>query len=410
MKIEEFLSSSYTPFHTIQNCENILSAAGFQKLSLIENWTLKQGGKYYVTKNQTSIVCFNIGKSKNFTFNIALAHSDSPCLRVKGNKLISSPQGKRVNVEVYGGLINYSMFDIPLKIAGRVIVENNGKTISKLVCSKQNFSIPSLAIHQNRDVNTSFAPSIQKDMLPLVGEGESVFDLVCPNEKVVDADLFVVSDVKPFSSGAKGEFLCSPRIDNLTSVFGIINAIASAKTNGISIGAIFDNEEIGSRTKQGGDGSFLHSVIERICEALSLSKQQSCIACDGGFMLSIDNGHAVHPAFLDKADPGENVKLNGGILIKYHTNYATDGFSSAQIKLLLEKNKIDYQDFYCNSDLKCGSTIGLLASSIFHMNCCDVGLGMLAMHSAVEMVGKSDIEKMTKFCKAFFETKFKVEN
>ena len=408
MEIEEFLSTSYTSFHAIENCEKMLKEGGFQRLSLIEKWNLKCGGKYYVIKNQSANISFSIGKET--FFNIAAAHADSPCLRVKGKQLIDSPAGKRLNVEQYGGLINYSMMDIPLVVAGRVMVNQNGHIESKLVCSKQNFVIPSLAIHQNREVNASLTLSVQNDMLPLVGEAKDAYEIVAPGENVIDADLFVVSAIKPFYSGNSGQFISSPRIDNLTSAWSVVRGICDSSAKGINVACVFDNEEIGSHTKQGADSNLLLSVLERICDNLSIDKEQFHIACEKGLLLSVDNAHAVHPAHLEKADKGGQVLLDKGIVIKHHTNYVSDAYGSAQIKLMLEESKIPYQDFYCNSDIRCGSTLGLFASSILHMNACDIGIGMFAMHSAIEMASHADIKKMHLCCKAFFERNFNGEN
>ena len=409
MDLKEFLKTSYTPFHATYNCERMLLEAGFKKLSLAEKWKLVRGGKYYITKNESSVIAFVVGKTGDYAFNIAAAHTDSPCLRVKGKKLVDSVQGKRINVEVYGGLINYTIMDIPLKVAGRAMVANNGKLESKLVESACNVNIPSLAVHQNRGVNDGVKFEVQNDLLPLLGQAEDVYSLF-DEKNIVDADLFVVPDVEPFVSGAKGEFLCSPRIDNLTSVYSIINAICDCKGTGISVACCFDNEEVGSVTKQGADSSLLRDVLFSINESLGHSQSEFCAACEKGMLLSVDNGHATHPAHPEKSDVADKVLMGGGVVIKHNTNYSTDAYSSAPLKMLLDKKKVKYQDFFCNSNLRSGGTVGLVVSSLLHMNACDIGLAQLAMHSAIETVALRDVEEMTKCCRAFYETNFNCEN
>lgn len=409
MKIEEFLKSSLTAYHATENCEKILLKNGFKKLNIRDGWNLVQGGKYFVVKNQSSIIAFVVGDLSDYYFNIAGAHTDSPSLRVKGEKLVESPEGKRINVETYGSLIHHSFFDIPLKIAGRVFVDENNTIVGKLVESEENVNIPSLAFHQNRNVNDGVKFSVQNDLLPLAGDAENVysfFDL----KNIIDADLFVVPNVEPFYSGLSSEYLCSPRLDNLVSAWAAITSLCKCRPKGVSVACCFDNEEIGSLTKQGADSSLLPNVLEKINIALNRSKTDFIAACEKGMILSIDNAHAVHPAHSEKSDPAIKVQMGKGLLIKHHTNYSTDGYSSAKIKSMLKENRIDYQDFYCNSDLRCGSTLALFSSSLLSMNSCDVGLPQLAMHSAIETMMKRDIDCLQKCCDAFYNTAFDCNN
>ncbi len=409
MKLEEFLKKSLTSFHTTENCEIILKEYGFQRLFFSDNWNLEKGGKYYIVKNQSSIIAFTIGNLNNYFFNIAEAHTDSPSLKVKGNKLIPSLVGSRVNVEKYGSINYYSLFDIPMKIAGRVFCKENEKIISKLVESKNNVNIPSLAIHQNRDMNEGVKFTVQNDLLPLAGNVEDIYSFL-NIKNVIDADLFVVPDLSPFRSGFKNEYLCSPRLDNLISVWCIIQGICNCNSSGISIACCFDNEEIGSMTKQGANSSFLTSVLQMINNSLSFSNSKFIQACNKGLILSIDNAHAIHPAHPEKSDIVEQVKLGKGIVIKHNINYSTDAYSSSKIKVMLEENNIEYQDFYCNSDIRCGSTLGLFTSSLLQMNSCDIGIAQLAMHSTIETVAYKDVETMEKCCISFFEYQFNCNN
>lgn len=402
MDVINFLDKSYTAYHAVRHSQFILEKHGFEKLNIADKWNLRVGGKYYTVKNGTSVIAFVIGE--NFAFNIAASHTDSPCLHIKGKEVIPSCEGARLNVETYGGLILYSMLDAPLKIAGRTIEKHGDALVNKVVESDYFVNIPSLAIHHNPNVNSAFSVSVQKDMLPLIGEVDDFYATLSKDE-IVDADLYVVPATSPFRSGANGEYLCSPRIDNLTSVYTSLAALVSCNPQNIAICACFDNEEIGSRTKQGAASSLLQTVLEKIASGLKKSKDDYVSACENGFILSIDNAHAMHPAFPEKTDVKERVYMGKGIVIKHHVNYSTDGESSAILKTILDKAGVDRQDYYNNSDLRCGGTLGLMASANLGMRACDIGLAQLAMHSAVETVAYDDIAKMQACIKEFFDVK-----
>ena len=397
--IEEFLDSSLTAYQAVLNAKNMLLELGFRPVNDKEP-VFEKGGKYFVTKNSSTIIAFKIGDLSHYGFNIAGSHTDSPCFRVKGNLLLDSPEGKRFNVEKYGGMLMYSFLDIPLKLAGRVLVKTPSGINEKIVESDRLFNIPSLCIHHNPTANDGFSPSVQNDMCPLVGEGEDVYSFVS-NEQVLDGDLFVVPAVKAYNSG---DLLCSPRIDNLTSAYASIKALADCKPKGVAIAACFDNEEIGSDTKQGAASELLASVLRMINRGLGYSEADFEFARKDSFILSIDNGHAVHPAHPEKSDPLNRVYLGGGVVIKHHTNYATDGLSSAIVKAILDKANVRYQDYYNHSDVRCGGTIGLITSNNLAINACDIGLAQLAMHSAIETVNKADISEMESCVRAFFDT------
>ena len=398
--IEEFLNSSYTAYHATLNAVSMLEEWGFKEVRQDDFQGFKPGDKYYITKNSSAVIAFKIGDLSHYAFNIAGSHTDSPCFRVKGNLLLDSAEGKRFNVEKYGGMLMYSFLDIPLKLAGRVFEKNGNSFTQKVVESKRLFNIPSLCVHHNPTANNDFSPSVQNDMCPLVGEGKDVYSFVSSSE-VVDGDLFIVPAVKAYESG---DLLCSPRIDNLTSVYSSIKALAECEPKGVAIATCFDNEEIGSDTKQGATSAFLANVLETINRGLGFNETDLLFAKRNGFILSIDNGHAVHPAHPEKSDPLNRVYLGGGVVIKHHTNYATDGFSASAVKTILDKAGIPHQDYYNHSDVRCGGTIGLIASTNLEMNACDIGLAELAMHSAVETVDKRDVGKMQACVKAFFNT------
>lgn len=396
MDINEFLRTSYTAYQAVENSIKTLSAAGFLPLNRGEI-KVKKGGRYYITINDSAFIAISIGEDLT-GLNIACAHTDSPALKIKGDATFPYIGGSRINVETYGGLLLYSMLDIPLKIAGRVFIKTERGIERKLVVSDFNVNIPSLCIHHNREANDGLKLSVQNDMLPLMEQNESVYAAL-KLENVLDADLYVVPDVAPFTAAGN---LCSPRIDNLTSVYSCVKGIIEAKPKGVAVAVCFDNEEIGSGTKQGAASDILKEVLNDVYS--SIGESSLSLASSSGLLLSVDNAHAAHPAHPEKSDPLNKVALNGGIVIKHHTNYATDGKASAILKRLLTDANIPYQDYYNNSDVRCGGTLGLIASRQLVMSAVDIGLAQLAMHSAIETVGKEDLDRMTGCIKAVFES------
>lgn len=401
MNIQQFLQTSYTAYHTVANCKAILDANGFAQLHVGKKWDLQKGGKYYVTKNDSTIAAFVVGNLSNYAFNIAESHTDSPCLKAKGNVLCDSAEGKRINCERYGGGLWYSFLDTPLKVAGRLFVEENGKVVSKLVESSYTLNIPSLCVHHNPEAAEKLALNMQTDVQPLLGNAQDLWSTLT-SHKVLDADLYVVPAVEPTYTGVQNEFLTSPRIDNLTSVWASLQAITNCNPTGVAVAVCFDNEEVGSHTKQGACSAFLPQLLQKINRELGYNQDDYERAVTNGFALSIDNGHAVHPAHPEKSDVANKVYLNKGVVIKHHVNYATDGFSSAVVKALWGAKGVAYQDYYNRSDLRCGSTLGLVTSAQLQMNVCDCGLAQLAMHSAVETVGAQDVAVMQKAVEVFF--------
>lgn len=397
MNIRQFLNDSYTAFHTTANVCAILKENGFTEWNLCGNLALKRGGKYYVTRNGSSVIAFVVGERN--VFNIIASHTDSPCFKIKGNNVVMSDVA-RLNTEKYGGGILYTFFDRPLKVAGRLLVETEKGVESRLVTSSYNVVIPSLAIHYNRSVNEGFAVDTQGDTFPLFADAATDVYSSLTKEKVLDADLYVVPAAEAFLSGINGEFLCSARLDNLTSVYTSICGIVNCKPSSIAVAACLDNEEIGSGTRQ-GNPSFIEQTLNAICSALKLSEAEKLFARERGMALSIDNGHARHPAYPQKSDPETYAVMGGGVTIKHHVNYATDGLSSAIVKKLLVNNKIKFQDLYNRSDMSCGTTVGLAISRQLGIKTCDIGIAQLAMHSACETCAVSDIDDMQSCVNAF---------
>ena len=391
MNIREFLDSSYTAYHATANACAMLEEAGFVELTLGQPWQLERGGRYFVTRNGSSVVAFTVGY--NNVYNVCVSHTDSPSFKVKGAKLVESEELKRLNTEKYGGGLLYSYLDRQLKVAGRVLVETIEGVAEQLVVSDYNVVIPSLAIHLNREANDTLSLNAQTDTLPLLAQGEADLYNSLTDGNVLDADLYVVPVAPSFYSGVNDEFLCGARIDNLTSVYTSLNAIINAEPQDIAVVACLDNEEIGSGTRQGAP-SFIRQVLDAISDALDLTRAEATAACDKGMVLSVDNGHASHPAHPEKSDPLNRCRLNGGIVIKHHVNYATDGLSAALLKRLLDSAGVKYQDFYSKSDVRSGTTLGLATARELGMKTCDIGIAQLAMHSACETCGAEDIATM----------------
>ncbi|MEG1706438.1 MAG: M18 family aminopeptidase, partial [Clostridia bacterium] len=392
-ELRSFLENSYTSYHTVENSAKILTDNGFVRLNFGEDWRNLSAGKYFVIFGASSVTAFVIGDTKNYSFNIAESHTDSPALKLKGNCLVESENYVRLNVEKYGGGILYSYLDRPLKVAGRLLVLEGEKVVSKIVTSNFFVTIPSLCIHHNPTVNEGFAFNVQTDMLPLLGEKNTDFiSELSGGSKVLDYDLYATVGEKSYLSGTEGEFLVSPRIDNLTSVFCSIEALTKCSPKGIAIAVCYDNEEIGSGTKEGASSQFLPMLLNKINSALGHTTLQLQQALYNSFALSIDNGHAVHCAHPEKSDITNKVFMNKGVVIKHNVNYATDGESSAVFKKILIDSNLLYQDYYNRSDIRCGGTQGLLTSAQLATRVCDIGLAQLAMHSAVEMVGARDVE------------------
>lgn len=397
MDILEFLNTSYTSFHTVKNVCDILDKHGFTPLQLGESWRLACGGKYYTTQNGSSVVAFCVGKNK--VYNICESHTDSPSFKVKGASVVAGSGVVRLNTEKYGGGLLYTFFDRPLKVCGRLLTETETGVAQQLVASDYNVVIPSLAIHHNPTANDGFAVNLQNDTLPLFAQNELDLYKTLTDKKVLDADLFVVPAAQAFYAGSNNEFLCSARIDNLTSVYASVRALCSATPQNIAVVACLDNEEVGSGTRQGSP-NFIERVLCQIETALSFGCEQAIAAREHGAVLSVDNCHAVHPAHAEKSDPKMQVHLNGGVVVKHHPNYATDGLSSALFKKIVA-DKVPVQDYYNRSDVRCGSTLGLATARTLGMKTCDIGLAQLAMHSACETVGAEDVSRMQQAIQLF---------
>ncbi len=396
----EFLNTSYSAYQAVENAEKYLVANGFTALDESQSWTLQKSGKYFVSRGGSSVIAFTLGKGDKF--KIVASHTDSPCLKLKEHPVTATEPFYRLNAEPYGGGIYYSLFDRPLKLAGRVVYEKDGALISGNFVSGFNLVIPSLAIHMQRDVNEKFAPNPQIDLLPLLSMEKPQFEQLLGNP--LSYDLFVTPAEQPFESGINGEFVSAPRIDNLTSVYGSLRALAETDSDGICVAACLDSEEIGSRTRAGAGGDFLKRVLERIAFSRSVTGENYCRMLSNSFLISLDNAHSLHPNRPEKCDITNRAVTGGGIVIKSHANgaYTTDALSSAIIKKIFSVAGVKYQTFYNRSDMRSGGTLGTISLGQATILSADLGLAQLAMHSAVETMAKSDYLELEKGLKAFY--------
>lgn len=398
---KHFLETSYTAYHATENAAAYLQSKGFLPLREGDPWSLKKGGKYYVTRNGSSIAAFTVGDSKKF--KIVASHTDSPCLKLKENPVIEGGFAK-LNTEPYGGGLWYTFFDRPLKLAGRTVCELDGALVQKTFVSDFNVVVPSLAIHMNREANERFSPDPQTDLSPVLSLGKTEFAKLLGEP--VAYDLYAVCAEPPFESGTHGEFLSSPRIDNLTGVYSSLRSLAGGEYDGICLAVCLDNEEIGSRTRQGAGGDFLRAVLVRIAQAAGMREIDYLRALSTSFLISLDNAHSLHPNHPEKCDPTNRAVMGGGVVIKGHAGgaYTTDALSSAVVKTVFNRAGVRYQTFFNRSDMRSGSTLGAISLGQVSLPSVDIGLAQLAMHSAVETLAKEDYDQLEKGLSAFYRS------
>ncbi len=414
MKLIDFLNKSPNEYLAVSNIKEILNNKGFTELDPSKKWNLKNGGNYYVVKDQSSVIAFKMGQIlENRSFNIVCSHLDSPCLKIKQNGIITVRNNTILNTEVYGGPILSSWFDRALSIAGRIIMKEEDKLVSKIVDAKENLLIiPSAAIHLKKDVTTN----PQKDLLPLASltQFESINEYLgkvfnLDASKIVSFDLSVYNKDEAKLVGINKELLVSPRIDNLECAFTSLEAFIEATNNQkINVYAAFNNEEVGSNTKQGADSTFLNDILRRIIP----NDEEYQMALHNSFLISADNAHAQHPNYLELSDPTNSVLMNQGIVIKHNANqrYTTDGISGAVMMMICDKAGVKYQHYSNRSDQRGGSTLGTISSSHVSIASVDIGLAQLAMHSALETAGSEDALSMTKALKVFYESNFRIND
>jgi len=414
-KLFDFIKQSPSVFHAVKSVSNILDKNNFTELKENENWQLKPG-KYYVKRNSSSIIAFVIPSQHFKGFLITASHSDSPCFKLKENPETVSEGYTQLNIEKYGGMIISPWFDRPLSIAGRVIINKNSKLEEKLINFDQDLvMIPNLAIHLNRDSNKNSEVSVQNEMFPVISLSKDFslnnyisqkFDI--EKESILSSDLFLYNRTEPSIWGANQEFIASPKLDDLECVFttleGFIAADNSQKT---IVHAVFDNEEVGSLTRQGANSTFLYDTLRRINYCLNRTDEDYFTNIADSFMISADNAHAAHPNYKGKYDSQNRPVLNGGPVIKFNAaqKYTSDGVTSSKFKLICKKEGIPYQIYTNHSDIPGGSTLGNISNSHVSLPCVDIGIAQWAMHSPYESAGSKDIDYMISAIKGFYNSK-----
>lgn len=421
-RLEQTLMASVSPYHCILESEAQLKAAGFEQLELAESWKLEPGKSYYVPVFDSSLLAFSIGENlgKQPGFRMAAAHTDWPCLKVKPSPEVGTSRYGKLNVEVYGGPIYSTWFDRPLSMAGKVCVagENLFAPVTKFVDMKRPLVVvPNLAIHMNREVNDGVKLNAQVDMLPLLGMLSEELDkdhyflellaeeAGCGKEEILDYEIYLYNLDGCAVTGLRGEFFSGPRLDNVTSVQACLTGIIEGgRENGINMIALYDNEEIGSRTKQGACSAVTERILEKMYLSLGYTREDYLNGMLNGFLLSMDVAHAMHPNHTEKCDIKNQILLGDGVAIKMAASqaYATDAAAVSVIEGICKANQIPYKKFSNRSDMRGGSTLGTISSSLLGMKAVDVGVSLLAMHSARELMGSEDQAALVALTTKFF--------
>jgi len=411
-----FIQKNPTAFHTAASIQAALSQAGYTELEESSPWKLQTGAGYFVNRNGSSVIAIRIGTDlEAYSFNITACHTDSPVFKVKEKAEIRvNNKYTKFNVEGYGGMLCGPWFDRPLSVAGRVIVrQDDGSIASKLVDLNRDLAlIPSVAIHMNRKANEGYAFNKQVDMLPLFAgqEDGSLARLVAEEvgveeKQILGSDLYLYCRDRPSLWGCHEEFVSSSRLDDQQCVYAALEGFLGAENaRSINVLACFDNEEVGSGTKQGAASTFLYDVLKRVHLALGMGEEEFMRALASSFLFSADNAQAVHPNHPEYADVDNCAYLNEGVVVKFHAGqkYTSDGVSSAVARELASRAKIPLQ-FYANrSDQTGGSTLGNIAMTHVSVRAVDIGLPQLAMHSCYETAGVKDTWYMIELLKKFY--------
>ena len=401
-----FLDRSPSRYHAVENLRLELEAAGYARLEEGRAWTLAPGGRYYVVRNGSALAAFRVPRRDGAGFMISASHSDSPTFRVKEHAELEGPDGYlRLNVEGYGGMLCAPWLD-------RVLVSTDGGIEPRLVyVDRDLLLIPNVAIHMNREANTGYKYDPKCDMVPLMGLGaeKGTFRSLaaqaagCAPEDILGTDLTLCLRQKGLVWGGKGEFLSAPRLDDLQCAWGCFRGFLEAgESAAVPVYALLDNEEVGSLTRQGADGTLLSDVVERVCAALGRDR---AAAVANSFMVSADNAHAVHPNHPEYHDATHRPAMNAGLVIKHGVRYATDGAAQAVFTALCRRAGVPVQHFSNRSDLAGGSTLGNISNAHVSVNTVDIGLAQLAMHSPFETAGVQDTAYLLRALAGLYRTK-----
>ena len=414
-----FMQASTTPFHAVLNASAILEEAGFKKLCVTDKWSLEKSGRYYVVSNDSYLCAFQIGEQWEVSqgCHVGASHSDSPCFRIKPHAELKIDKYLCLDTEVYGGPRLETWLDRPLSIAGRVIVKSDDvlhPTVRLYDAGRPVVMIADLAPHISD--KTKVEPKVASKMYPILGmadgtESEHFFRDFMANEMnvkaedILDYELYVYNCAPCTVWGGKGEFLASPRFDNLSSVYALISAItASNNDKGISAAIAYDHEEIGNRSKVGANSNITEFIFKRIYNALSLTEEDYMMAMSRSLIFSLDAAHAYNPMYGARYDANNHCVPNKGLCIKQacSQSYATDSLMTGIVEQLCQKNGIKYQKFSNHSDIRGGGTIGSVISAMLPANAIDMGVPLLSMHSSMEMIGQEDENSLIALLTAFY--------
>jgi aspartyl aminopeptidase len=407
-----FIKEAATPFQAVANTSAILEKAGYTRLVESRDWTLEAGKGYYVTRNASSIIAFRIPECDFSGFMLTASHCDSPCFKIKENAEVVGKYFVQLSTEKYGGLINSTWLDKPLSVAGRVLVKTANGIETRLVDFKEPIAlIPNVAPHWSKTVNDNTTYNAAVDLVPLYGtkESEGTFRTRVAQLAGVSVDDIVTTDLyvyNPQDGVEWGDFVSSPRLDDLQCAFSSLTAFISSTTGkSVPVCCIFDNEEVGSRTKQGAASTFLRDTLSRICYSLGKDETFLRRAAANSLLLSADNAHSTHPNHPELADKNHTVVMNGGVVIKYNASqsYTSDAVSSAMFQSICNEAGVPFQLYTNRADIRGGGTLGNIANTQFSLNTVDIGLAQLAMHSSFETAGAKDTEYMVNAMRLFFQ-------
>lgn len=417
-KIMAWIDASPTPYHAVETARRELQAAGYIELKEGDQWQVRAGGRYFVTRRDASIVAFRHGNADLIENGLRIvgAHTDSPALKVKPKPEKISHGYFQLGVEVYGGVLLAPWFDRDLSLAGRVTVKDEAGLRHLLVNFERPIAIiPSLAIHLDRTANEGRALNAQEQMRPVLLQNPEpglTFKALLARElansgntlnenDILDFDLSFYDTHKAAVVGLEEEFLASARLDNLLSCFVGLNAFLSAEGDQSAVLALFDHEEVGSQSHIGAQGNLLTALIERLAPQTEARFRM----LHNSLMISVDNAHGIHPSFPHKHDEGHGPRLNAGPVIKYDANqgYATSTETAALVKMLAERCGAPYQAFVTRADMRCGSTIGPMTSAKAGIRTVDIGLPTFAMHSIRELAGTKDLDYLDDIIESYFE-------
>ena len=418
-RLMDYLDASPSCYHAVENLKKELVERGYEVLREQDVWQLEKGGKYVVIRNDSSLIAFRIPAEVTGGFMMAAAHSDSPTFKLKAVCEADTGDYVKLNTERYGGMILSTWLDKPLSLAGRLVVKSeDGIRAVNVKVDRDLVLIPNVAIHQNRKHNDGFVFNAQTDMMPLYGMSDAKGSLIATvakaagvsAENVIGSDLYLYNRTPATIWGANDAFFSAPRIDNLMCAYGTLMGFLQSETaeNTLQVWACFDNEETGSRTKQGAGALWMRDVLERVCEASGADLRR---VLPSSMMLSADNAHAKHPNHPELSDAQNAPRMGGGVVIKANASqsYATDGISCALFSEICKRAGVPTQNFANRSDSPGGSTLGSIADTLLPVNTVDIGMAQLAMHSSYETAACADNEHIVNASRAFFETEITLD-